>query len=170
LAVGGIFGTSGNQAAESSPLFSTTRFQRTTSNSNYVHNVLVLLTAVAVGCSSSGAVSVEGTITLDGEPLSGAQVLFESTTVGEAGAATAMYFGTTDASGRYVLKATGENDSGAPTGEYRVKISTAVATGEATELTPIPPERVPMQFRDGSQSFIVPDGGTTSADFALQSQ
>jgi hypothetical protein len=38
------------------------------------------------------------------------------------------------------------------------------------ELTKLPPERVPTKWRDGSEMFEVPAGGTTDANFLITSK
>jgi hypothetical protein len=76
---------------------------------------LVLLLAVS-GCGKSRLVSVEGTVTLDGEPLAGATVVFQP--VGEGQPATAQ----TDSDGNFQL-VTLKGDKGALPGEYKVLVS-----------------------------------------------
>ena len=67
-------------------------------------------------------VEISGTITLDGQPLSGAVVKFETSPF-------SFCYGTTDANGRYTLKLNSEKTGVIP-GEKLVRISTAARTGE----------------------------------------
>jgi hypothetical protein len=69
-----------------------------------------------------GLVEISGTVTLDGQPLSGAVVMFEAPD-------TTFCYGTTDASGRYTLKLNSEKTGVVP-GEKVVRISTTARTGE----------------------------------------
>lgn len=78
--------------------------------------VCVLLLLVLSGCAPSGIpegpapVPVDGTVTLDGQPLAGASVMF-----GQAA------FGETDANGHYQLSASG-GKKGCPPGDYQVVV------------------------------------------------
>ena len=78
--------------------------------------VCVLLVLVLPGCAPSGIpegpapVPVEGTVTLDGQPLAGASLMFGQSAFGE-----------TDANGHYELSAAG-GKKGCPPGEYQVVI------------------------------------------------
>ena len=79
---------------------------------------LCLLGALCAGCGSSGPrlTPVEGVVTLDGQPLQGAAVLFEP----QAGGRPAT--GETDAQGRFVLK-TVEQGDGAQVGMNLVSVA-----------------------------------------------
>ena len=85
--------------------------------------LIVLLTALLLtGCGPKGLQTyyVEGIVTLDGEPVEGAQVLFlpmEQTPDSKTAS------GLTDASGKYTLTADGGlPGKGAVDGEYRVTV------------------------------------------------
>ncbi len=119
----------------------------------------------AIGCGSA-TVPIEGMITLDGQPLPGVQVLFDQPTTPNGNS----FAGKTDQQGRYSLHLVGEESDAPVAGMYRVTLTTAVAERTALEHTPLPPERVPKKYRDGSLQFEVPKGGTDKADFTLTSR
>lgn len=92
----------------------------------WVWVVLVLGTIEAgglIGCGQSGPklVPVSGVVTLDGQPLSDAGILFQP--IGGGPPAS----GTTDASGRFTLRT--QNRPGAVLGEHRVSITKFESTG-----------------------------------------
>ena len=100
---------------------------------------LCLVGALCTGCGSKGPrlTPVEGVVTLDGEALEGAVVLFEP----EAGGRPAT--GVTDAQGKFVLKTLEEGD-GARVGMNLVSVAkqAKVETGVQVEEGEI----LPVQF------------------------
>ena len=92
--------------------------------------VLSVLLFTMTGCGSSGALpelgQVDGTVTLDGQPLTGVEVAFHPLDGRPA-------FGTTDAAGRYSLYYKPETP-GCKVGKSRVTIGNAEGEGEETEL------------------------------------
>ncbi len=81
--------------------------------------------APIVGCGSdSGLVSVTGHVTLDGQPLGDAGVMFVPVDKGPVAS------GTTDAAGRFRLTTT--NAPGAQAGRYRVTITKRDVRGGST--------------------------------------
>ena len=99
--------------------------------------ILLIMTLAAVGCGSKGGIKtyyVEGTVTLDGEPLEDALITFIPVTE-TPGSKTAG--GKTDASGMYVLTSdSGLAGQGAVAGDYlvtirKVKITAVPRRGEA---------------------------------------
>lgn len=151
---------------------------------------LTLGVAVVVsGCGKSEegtpTVGVSGTVTLDGEPLEGAEVHF----LAENFASTGM----TGADGRYELV------QGAPPGENTVYIRKPMPGSElagdpvetgldelqmqlgeegvsdepATVGAPPADDQIPPRFSDPEKTTLtyqVPEGGTDNADFRLQSE
>lgn len=114
------------------------------------------------GCGwggGGGLGQVRGTVTLDGNPLPGAEVLFTS----EEGEGRAPK-GRTDEAGRYELKMS-LDQRGAPPGHYKVWISTGEAGG--TELIP---ERVPSQYNHNSELTADVTPGRNTIDFELSSE
>ncbi|HEY0980998.1 MULTISPECIES: hypothetical protein [unclassified Schlesneria] len=146
---------------------------------------LILVTCI-VGCGSKGgvkSVDVSGTVTLDGEPLQGADVYFSSGTYGG--------YGTTDSEGKYRLV------NGAAVGDNKIsfkKFDTSNAKGIDTSIPGMDEGQVAamMEARAKSQggkgakgslippemsdpkttklTYQVPEGGTDSADFRLTSK
>ncbi|MGQ0635676.1 MAG: carboxypeptidase regulatory-like domain-containing protein [Planctomycetaceae bacterium] len=132
-------------------------------------NLAALLAAVitiaAAGCSDSGLVSVEGTVTLDGQPLSGCEVIFSP----EHGRPSS---GKTDASGRYQLRYTADALGSLP-GKHTVSISTFRAPdldADDPQLREGSPERIPAKYNHKSTlSADVQSGRGQAHDFALDS-
>jgi hypothetical protein len=79
------------------------------------------------GCGGSALPSVTGTVTLDGQPLDGAQVVF-----GPDGPGGQVATAVTDSSGRFRM-GTYKPEDGVRPGKYRVTIT---KTAEALEPTP----------------------------------
>jgi hypothetical protein len=129
--------------------------------------VLTGLWLLAGGCARTpaGVVPVSGRVTLDGEPLAGAVVTFQPIRADNPRAGGSS--GRTDAQGRYELRLIDPPAAGALVGRHVVTITTATV-GEDDAARPTG-ERVPAAWRDGSQTFEVPPGGTTAAHLQLQS-
>ena len=81
-----------------------------------------------------------------------------------------LYSGETDADGKYAIKSFDSDRQGAIPGEYHVMIKSVKAPPGADEMTVLPPERVPMRYRDGSMTLTVPEDGTNTADFAIKTR
>lgn len=89
-----------------------------------VHLEWLCLVVLIVGCSRNDIpklATVDGTITLNGKPLSGATVSFIPTGSTHGMGAN----GHTDKAGKYELK-TRSGDKGAPPGEYRIVVTKMV--------------------------------------------
>jgi len=129
---------------------------------------IVLLLAVAAGCNwSSGIVPVSGRVTLNGQPLQGASVSFQPVSPRENERPTASgSAGKTDADGRFTLRLIDPDREGALVGKHTVTITTA--SGAKSDGAAAGGERVPKAWRDGTQRFEVPSGGTTAANFDLK--
>lgn len=131
-----------------------------------------LLAAVVVsligGCGSGGdpdVVSVSGTVTMDGQPLPNATVVFISGMGRPSGAIT-------DESGYYELNYTGDQ-KGARIGNNKVRITTAQGPTETMEGEPVAavPEIVPKKYNDQSElEFEVTADGENVANFDLKSK
>ena len=108
--------------------------------------ILVLALGWLTCCTGCGGRSdrptlapVQGSVTLDGQPLPDAEVWFDPQAGGRT--STAM----TDKSGRFeLLYALGEK--GAIIGEHNVRISTFVQGGDEPGSTATVPERVPAKY------------------------
>jgi hypothetical protein len=129
--------------------------------------LLVVFVATLLGCGSSlNLVPVEGTVTLNGEPLADASVTLLPTNAESPGPFTAQ----TDASGKFSLGRPGDEGSGAQPGRYYLMITTVgpVETDQFDQpIGPVPKEIVPAQFSSGTYRFEVPEAGTTDANWEL---
>ena len=129
-------------------------------------SLVCVLCVVAVGCGGGGidAVKVSGTITLNGEPLEGATVVFTPTVSGDNLEAVASH-GTTDAAGKYSLKITATDQSGVVVGKHRVtigKFDEAEEDDDSDELV-----ETPSLIPDHDLTFEVTSSGSDSANFDL---
>jgi hypothetical protein len=88
------------------------------------HLVLLIVVAVSAGCGAPTVnytmIPVEGVITFDGEPLSSAEVMFDSPD-GPRG------FGVSDENGRFSVK-TRQFGAGLPAGKYRALVTSSEKT------------------------------------------
>jgi hypothetical protein len=124
----------------------------------------VFATAICGGCRQEGpdVAPVSGMVTLDGEPLEGATVLFQP-------ASGRPSRGTTDNRGHYELSYT-QDRAGAVVGPHTVHITTAETITQDDGTMTATPERVPERYNRSSELTVeVPAGGTDSADFQLES-
>jgi hypothetical protein len=104
-----------------------------------------------VGCGKggpplpSGIVPVTGTVTLDGEPVSGAIVSFVPVQIaGGGGAGLGAASGMTDSTGKYTLVGYEGRATGTLPGSYRVKIS-RLTRADGSIVIPGPDDS-PMQL------------------------
>jgi hypothetical protein len=131
--------------------------------------VSVLLVACFAGCGGAPA-TVEGTVTLDGQPLAGADVTFQPTFEGGLPA-----YGLTDGSGHYVLNMS-MNESGAMAGEHEVRISMAPTAGMdemdggGDEAAGERPATLPEKYNLESELKETVKPGPNTIDFALESE
>ena len=124
----------------------------------------------ATGCQSDGyselgLVEVAGTVTLDGQPLPNANVVFESADKGTAS-------GVTDSSGKYSLMYDSETPGATP-GPKTVRITTAnvgVEGGGAAEgAAPAGKERLPAKYNVQSELKADVSAAKKTFDFELKS-
>lgn len=111
--------------------------------------------------------NVYGTVTLDGEPLAEASVVFQPTESGRL--AVAM----TDENGEYVLQYS-QTSEGAILGEHVVRITTGQeGSDDGEEVIPTVPERVPVRYNrdalDNPEMNVEIKTGTNQFDFELTS-
>lgn len=118
------------------------------------------LVLVFAGCGgNSDLASVHGTVTLDGKPLAGAQVVFAPTSQG------ATAYGRTDADGKYEMMFS-DTAKGAWLGENVVRISTEdVGTGDS----PAKKEVVPASYNLRSSLRANVEKKANTFDFPLES-
>ncbi|MFG0334817.1 MAG: hypothetical protein ACF8TS_15790 [Maioricimonas sp. JB049] len=94
---------------------------------------LLIAVVACSGCGGDGRpdlVPVEGTVTLDGEPLADAQVIFQVVEV--EGDYKRPSAGMTDASGKFTIGTYGKDD-GLPIGKYNVGIMKRELVGDVPE-------------------------------------
>lgn len=137
---------------------------------------LLLLFAAALppvfGCSSEPVFNyahVSGKVTLDGQPVPGASILFTPKGNGKSAITGEFSMATTDQEGRFTLKAASGTD-GAIIDVHEVAIFPGRG-GDDSEPTvrPVNPVRIPRKYHDGKAlTFQVPSGGTDVANFSLE--
>jgi hypothetical protein len=143
------------------------------------YTLLVLAIAFA-GCSkgtNENLVPAEGTVKLDGKPLSGATLLF----IPFDGTSRQSCSARTDASGKFRLAMLDLKKEGAAPGGYRVIISKKV-NPDGSDFVPKPDEDpmlaaykelLPPRYTDEAQSTLevtIPDAGTTNIELKLTSK
>ena len=123
------------------------------------------LLVASLGCGGKLPV-IQGTITLDDQPLPQATVIFLPDDANESPAQ-----GITDENGRYTLEQDAETD-GVQLGEYSVRITT-YQPGSRDVEPPVAPirERVPRAYNlETSLRATIVAKGESNFDFALKSQ
>ena len=119
----------------------------------------LLLLLLLLGCGSrSDLGSVRGKVTLDGQPLPNAFLVFAPTTQGTSSR------GKTDAAGEYEMMFT-DREKGAWIGENLVRIH----TGDVGSDGPGPKERVPATYNQNTTLKVVVKPGANTFDFDLKS-
>ena len=117
---------------------------------------------------------VSGVVTLDGEPVPGARVIFSPQRTGQdALSAGPASDGQTNEDGRYTLASSMDSKPGAVVGPHTVTISTYLAESDRSRdtHTVIRKEEIPQRYNEpGALSFEVPAKGTEAADFELESR
>ena len=119
--------------------------------------------ACMIGCGGPGLNEVTGTVTLDGDPLPDAMVIFTPMTGGRPAA------GKTDAQGKYELVFS-RDASGALTGEHVVEISTAEEKTNDDGTVEITPEVVPAKYNLKTELRATIEEGPNTFDFDLDSE
>jgi len=119
------------------------------------------LMVTALGCSNRDLGQVSGTVTLDGEPLADAMVIFTPMTGGRPAA------GRTDAQGRYEL-IFDRAGAGAVHGEHFVEIRTADERILEDDSVEVIPERVPAKYNATSELRRTVEEGSNVFDFELE--
>ena len=130
-----------------------------------------LLFMSLLGCSPAppGVVPVAGEVLLDGQPLVEAVVTFQPLREGSAVAdAVGGSVGKTDSQGRFRLRLIKPDAPGAAIGKHVVTITTAIA--DQGDARPPRGERVPLAWRNGSQTFDVPEEGNLEVRLELQTK
>jgi hypothetical protein len=135
---------------------------------NSIECCLICVLAALLGscCSKSAAlpktVPVSGTVTLDGKPIPGAELICTPVKSTRGTGAS----GRTDQDGKYELHDR-SGAKGAPAGEYRVSILKAGLAGIPKKTGDVPDPTLASLI--GVQNVTVPEGGGT-LDFPLKSR
>jgi hypothetical protein len=123
--------------------------------------MVVLAAVLACGCGqSSPLVPVTGSVTLDGEPLPRAQVLFRPRNGRPS-------FAITDDNGKYALRYTAES-MGALPGEHVVSVTTAA--NDDGDDNAAAKESLPARYNSKSTLSVTVDATHRTHDFDLQSK
>src|SRR5215203_6710467 len=105
---------------------------------------VALLAASSVGCTKSDMIPVTGVLTLNGQPVADAEVMFNPKTKGR------FAVGKTDATGHFKLS-TGAPDDGAVPGEYAVTLCEYYPPDKPPKMTSGPlPSRFPQKYGNPS--------------------
>jgi hypothetical protein len=125
-------------------------------------SAVLLLIGLSSGCgrSNENLASVTGTITLDGQPLADAQVVFTPIFAGTTS------YGRTDDDGTYEMVFS-DHEDGAWLGRNKVQVSTGDVDGEGG---PGKPERVPVVYNRKTTLTADVGDGENVFDFRLDSK
>ncbi len=126
---------------------------------------LALMAGFVLGCAGSdlNLGDVSGTVTLDGEPLADAQVIFTPMTGGRPAA------GKTDSNGKYELIFSRDAE-GALLGEHVVEITTAdEIPNDEDDTVEMIPEKVPAKYNNDTELRAVIEEGKNVSDSPLES-
>ena len=122
-----------------------------------------MLLGAGAGCSDGPEVaSVEDTVTLDGQPLEGALLIF---TPKEGGRQSG---GQTGSEGYYELTFSRDQDGALP-GTHTIMIST-IQEGDPDQGIPTAPEKLPAKYNTQTELSQQVESGENVIDFSLDSQ
>jgi hypothetical protein len=126
--------------------------------------LLIALASVTAGCFGPPTVTytmipVEGTVTLEGEPLANADVMFDSPD-GPRG------FGTTDDSGRFTV-ITRQYGAGLPAGTYRVLVTGSEKTRIRGSAKPV---LLAPAYRESGVGRVTIAAGAAPLSFDLEAK
>ena len=129
----------------------------------------LLLFPLLAGCGSGPykVAPVSGRITLNGQPLANAAVTFQPSVEGKTNPGPGSG-GFTDSDGRYTLKLTGTETSGAVLGKHMVRINLTHKDNSADDR----PKRfkdLPAKYNSKTKLGYEVHAGSNSADFELTS-
>src|SRR5262245_40034124 len=137
--------------------------------------VLMLLAGLAAGCGGRAVAPVSGRVTLDGKGVPGVHVAFQPIATGSDKNPGGGSYAITDAEGRFTLRLVEGEQPGAIVGKHRVEITTrgleADPTSDLRVKAPPGAVSIPEKYnRTSDLTFDVPAGGTSEANFDLQSR
>ena len=131
-------------------------------------SALLVCVSVALALSVTGCFrgpklgTVTGTVTLDGEPLENAEVVFQPT-----GGSPSV--ATTDSAGQYELEYT-KDKPGAVVGTHIVRITTQTTSIDESGNEVQIPQRVPERYNYRSELFREVKPGENKIDFPLETE
>jgi hypothetical protein len=132
--------------------------------------ILAALAVLSAGCGRGApyrTTAISGRVTLNGQPLAGAAVLFQPLPSPGSINVDPSSAGITDADGRYTLRLLGMESKGAVLGKHKVRI-TLVEKVDSTDAQPIASSRqLPAKFNRETILEYAVTGGTDAADFEL---
>jgi hypothetical protein len=130
-------------------------------NIKAVAGIMIPALLVCLGCGGGDVGYVEGTVTMDGNPLPDALVTFQP----ESGRPS---YGRTDGNGRYELIYT-KDAKGAVPGKHTVTIST-LQEGDPDAGGKSIPEKVPAKYNTNTELTREVTPGSNKLDFELSSE
>lgn len=130
------------------------------------HVCLLMALAASAGCGSNGLAQIQGTVTLDGEPLEGASVEFRPLT---AEGSPSYSVESTDADGHFAMGYTADK-AGVLPGKYKVSISTMFDEMLENGRTKRHPERVPRRYNERTELEVDVVEGNHDLPFDLTSK
>ena len=110
-----------------------------------------------VGCGGENYAPVSGTVTLDGEPLADAKLIFEPIGDASGTAAGKVSYGRTDTAGHFTLTCPVAATAGAAVGEHRVRVVTAMANDPTPEQMTAARAKLQAEEKAGGSDAIVTD-------------
>jgi hypothetical protein len=140
-------------------------------------SLALLIVAAALGCGGSTSYDVapvSGVVTLDGQPVPEAHVVFQPIGGEDNLTPGPSSSGQADSQGRFELK-TIRDEPGAVVGNHRVLITTPRPeqdwANDSGIGAPVHKEIIPARYNENSGlTFDVPADGTTTADFKLTTE
>jgi hypothetical protein len=136
----------------------------------WFHLALIVFIAGCGGGQSYSTARVSGRVTLDGQPLANAAVVFQPVAGKDRNPGPGSG-GTTDADGRYTLSVVGTGSRGAVIGKHQVRITLAPEDADPTDDRPHKHKELPAKYNlKTTLEFTVEPGGTDKADFPLTSK
>ena len=123
---------------------------------------LAFLGLFVLGCGGQNLGDVSGKVTLGGQPLAGATVIFQP----EDGSRPSM--GVTNEDGEYELQYD-RKTTGAVIGKHRVSITTGQEGNDGDESTAVA-EKVPAKYNVKSELVKEVESGSNEIDFALDAE
>lgn len=117
---------------------------------------------------------VTGKVTIDGQPGRNITLFFTPEVVSSGGGSTSLpaSFGVTDSNGEFTLTTrAGTSRVGAAVGKHTVTFEglEAIQGDQLAQMKPedLPSAKLPKKYTNDGVEFVVPEGGTSEANFEL---